>query len=151
VDTQPIWDVRQLQRTIRSRPVDQRVMLTVLRESSRVTLPVSIGPMPVEARAQLAGERFGFLVREEEEERDQRRAQGTATGRIFVAFVDPDSPAARAGLRSRDMILRANDQPIQSLEDFERALRPGGGAMTLLVERGGAPAPIGLTLEFPQR
>ncbi len=151
VDAQPIWDVRQLQRTIRSRPVNQRVMLTVLRESFRVTLPVIIGPMPVEARAQLMGERFGFLVREEEEERDQRRGQAIASGRIFVAFVDPGSPAARAGLQSRDVILRANDQPIQSLEDFERALRPGGRVVTLLVERGGAPAPIGLTLEFPQR
>src|SRR5574341_342503 len=98
VDAQPIWDVRQLQRTIRSRPVNQPVILTVLRDSSRVTLPVIIGPMPVEARAQLAGERFGFLVREDDE-RDRRRGQATPPERIVVAFVDADSPAARAGLR----------------------------------------------------
>ncbi len=150
VDAQPIWDVRQLQRTIRSRPVNQPVILTVLRDSSRVTLPVIIGPMPVEARAQLAGERFGFLVREEDE-RDRRRGQATPPERIVVAFVDADSPAARAGLRPQDVILRANDQTIRSLEDFDRAVQPRGRAMTLLVERSGTPVPIGLTLDLPGR
>ncbi len=150
VDAQPIWDVRQLQRTIRSRPVNQPVILTVLRDSSSVTLPVIIGPMPVEARAQLAGERFGFLVREEDE-RDRRRGQATPPERIVVAFVDADSPAARAGLRPQDVILRANDQTIRSLEDFERAVQPRDRAMTILVERSGTPAPIGLTLDLPGR
>ncbi len=150
VDTQPIWDVRQLQRTIRSRPINQPVMLTVLREKSRVTLPVTIGPMPVEARAQLAGERFGFLVRDEDE-RDQRRGQTDPTRRIFVAFVDPDSPASRAGLRPMDVILQANDQPIRTLEDFDRAMRGTERAVSLLVGRREVSAPLALTLELPQR
>jgi S1-C subfamily serine protease len=150
VDAQPIWDVRQLQRTIRARPIHQRVMVTVLREASRITLPVTIGPMPMEARAQLAGERFGFLVRDTEE-RDPRRAQPEATGRIFVAFVDSDSPASRAGLRPQDLILRANDHPVGSLEDFERAMRGAERALSLLVERRGAQQPLTLKLELPGR
>ncbi len=150
VDSQPIWDVRQLQRTIRSRPVNERVTLTVLRDSSRVSVPVTIGAMPVEARAQLAGERFGFLVRAEDE-RDTRPGQPAATGRVVVAFVDADSPAARAGLRPQDVILRANDHAIQSLEDFEQAVGRRDRVAILLVERGAAPTPIGLTLELPQR
>lgn len=47
VDNQPIWDVRQLQRTIRSKPISQRVTLTVLRDSSRIAVPVAVGAMPV--------------------------------------------------------------------------------------------------------
>ncbi|MBI4736597.1 MAG: PDZ domain-containing protein [candidate division NC10 bacterium] len=150
VDAQPIWDVRQLQRTIRSQPINQRVLLTVLRESSCLTLPVTIGAMPVEARAQLAGERFGFLVRAEDE-RDPRRGQEAAPGRIFVAFVDTDSPAARAGLRPQDVILQANGQPTKSLEDFDRAMRRADRAVSLLVERRDTPAPLALTLELPHR
>jgi len=150
VDRQPIWDVRQLQRTIRTRPVNRRVMLTVLRESSRITVPVTIGAMPVEARAQLAGERFGFLVRGEDE-RDTGPNQPAARGRVFVAFVDPDSPAARAGLRPQDVILVANGQPVYSLEDFDQAMRRKDRAASLLVERRGAQAPTAVTLELSER
>ncbi len=150
VDAQPIWDVRQLQRTIRSRPINQPVILTVLREKSRVTLPVTIGPMPLEARAQLAGERFGFLVRDEDQ-RDPGRAQAEPTRRIFVAFVDPDSPASRAGLRPMDVILQANDQRVSSLEDFDRAMQRSDRAVSLLVGRREAPAPLALTLELSRR
>jgi len=149
LDAQPIWDVRQLQRTIRSQPINQGVMLTVLRDSSRVPVPVTIGPMPVEARAQLAGERFGFLVREEEQ-RDAARGQPVPTGRILVAFVDPHSPAAHAGLRPQDTILVANGQPVKSLADFDRAMQRADRTTSLLVERGGVQSPIPLSLELPR-
>jgi serine protease Do len=150
VDNQPIWDVRQLQRTIRPKPINQRVTLTVLRQSSRITVPVTIGAMPVEARAQLAGERFGFLVRAEDE-RDRPRERPAPGGRVFVAFVDLDSPAARAGLRPQDAILLANNQPIHSLEDFDRAMQGKDRSACLLVERRGSQAPIPVTLEPPAR
>lgn len=150
VDAQPIWDVRQLQRTIRSQPINQRVILTVLRDSSRVILPVAIGAMPLEARAQLAGERFGFLVRAEDE-RDSRRVPPETPGRVFVAFVDADSPAARGGLRPQDVILQTNDQPVRSLEDFDRAMQRSDRAVSLLVERSGVQARIALRLELSHR
>ena len=150
VDKQPIWDVRQLQRTIRTKPIKRRVVLTVLRESSRITVPVTIGAMPVEARVQLAGERFGFLVRGEDE-RDAGPNQPAVRGRVLVAFVDPDSPAARAGLRAQDVILTANDRPIRSLEDFDQAMRRKDRAASLLVERRGIQGPIPVTLELTAR
>lgn len=150
VDAQPIWDVRQLQRTIRSQPINQRVTLTVLRDSSRLTLPVTIGAMPLEARAQLAGERLGFLVRAEGEP-DPGRGQAATPGRIVVAFVDADSPAARAGLRPQDVILQANDQPVKSLEEFDRAMRRADRAVPLVVERRDGQARITLSLELPHR
>jgi S1-C subfamily serine protease len=150
VDAQPIWDVRQLQRVIRAQPVNQRVVLTVLREASRVTLPVIVGPMPLEARAQLAGERFGFLVKEEER-RDPFHGQTLQTGRILVAFVDRDSPAFRAGLRPQDVILEINDQPVQNLQEFDQVLQRSDRALSLVVERSGEKARIPLSLELPPR
>ncbi len=150
VDAQPIWDVRQLQRTIRAQPIDQRVMVTVLRGASRVTLPVTIGPMPVEARAQLAGERFGFLVRGADDQ-EPRPTPTEPTRRIFVAFVDADSPAARAGLRPQDVILKANDQPIGNMEDFESAMRSAGRSVSLQVERRGTLQPLTLNMALPSR
>ena len=146
IDAQPIWDVRQLQRTVRTQPINRRVVLSVLREASRVSVPVTIGPMPLAAKAQLAGERLGFVVREVE---DAAAGRPAAPVRVVIAFVDPDSPASRAGLKPQDTVVRVNDQPVQGLEGFARALWLSQRTAALVVERRGAPAPISVTLEFP--
>ncbi len=150
LDTQPIWDVRQLQRTVRSRPVNQRVTIIVLREASRVSLPVIIGSMPAPARAQLAGEPFGFLVREEDLG-EARRGTPSPVSRIFVVLVDSGSPAAKAGLSPQDVILQVNNLSVQGLEDFDRAMRRVKGSVSLQVERRGTSSPLTLTLEHPRR
>ncbi len=146
LDTQPIWDVRQLQRTVRAEPAHGQVILTVQRDTSQITVPVTIGAMPAEARAQLAAERFGFLVRQADE-RDAARDGGPAEGKVLVTFVDADSSAAQAGLRPLDVILQANAVPVQSLEDFERAVRRSSRSLALRVERRGTPETITLAVE----
>jgi serine protease Do len=147
VDAQPIWDVRQLQRTVRAQPISRRVVLSVLREKSRVSVPVTVGPMPIAAKAQLAGERLGFVVREVE---DAGGGRSPAPVRVVIAFVDPDSPASRAGLQPQDTIVRVNDQPVRDLEGFAQALWRSQKSAALVVERRGAPAPISAMLEFPR-
>jgi S1-C subfamily serine protease len=144
VEAQPVWDVRQLQRLIRSLPINRPVSLTILRATSRLTLPVTLGPMPLSARAQLAGERFGFVVRETDS-----AAAGRASGeaRVVVVLVDPDSPAARAGLQPLDTIIRSNDQPVRNLEEFAQTIWRAPGRTVLVVERRDASAPISVTLE----
>jgi S1-C subfamily serine protease len=146
-DTQPIWDVRQLQRVIRAQPVNRSLLLTVLRGESRMTVPVVVGPMPLAARAQIAAERFGFTVRQVEES----AASGAATpARIVVAFVDPSSPAAGAGLQPLDALVRVNDRPVRDLEAFARALRDVQATLALVIERRNASAPIPLTVVLPR-
>jgi S1-C subfamily serine protease len=102
--------------------------------------------MPLPARAQLAGERFGFSVREVS---DETPGPPPAAARIVIAFVETDSPAARAGLRPLDAILTLNDQPVRDLEGFAQALARSQRAVRLLLERRGAPAPIAATVELP--
>ncbi|MFB3817550.1 MAG: PDZ domain-containing protein [Candidatus Methylomirabilales bacterium] len=147
VDAQPIWEVRQLQRIIRARPVRRPVTLGVLRGSRQLAIPVTIGPMPADSRAQLAGERFGLLVRLREE-----RAEGgpAAPAGVVVAFVEPESAAARADVKPMDRILEANGRPVPSLEEFEEALLGAGRSLTLLVERREAAAPLSLHLDLPR-
>jgi S1-C subfamily serine protease len=147
VDDQPIWDVRQLQRIIRTRPVHRPVRLEVLRGSRRLAIPVTIGPMPAESRAQLAGERFGLLVRSREEP-----AQGppAAPAGVVVAYVEPASPAARADVKPMDRILEANGRPVPTLEEFEEAVLGAGRSLTLLVERREGAGPLTLRLDLPR-
>jgi S1-C subfamily serine protease len=100
--------------------------------------------MPLPARAQLAGERFGFVVREVD---DASAGPTSAGARLAVALVDPESPAARAGLRPLDTIVRLNDQPVRSLEEFAQTLWHASGPTVLVVERRGASTPLTVTLD----
>ncbi len=146
-DAQPIWDVRQLQRVVRAQPVNRRIVLTVLRGAARLTVPVTVGLMPLAARAQLAAERFGLVVRQVE---DPAGGASPAPARIVIAFVDPNSPASRAGLQPLDAIVRVNDHTVRDLEGFARAMRESQSALALVVERRNAPAPIAVTLDLPR-
>jgi S1-C subfamily serine protease len=103
--------------------------------------------MPLAAKAQLAGERLGFVVREAE---DAISGRSPSRMRVVIVFVDPDSPASRAGLQPQDTIVRVNDQPVQDLEGFARALWGSQSSAALVVERRSASAPISVTLQFPR-
>jgi S1-C subfamily serine protease len=148
LDAQPIWEVRQLQRAIRGQPVGRTVALTLLRDAEQVVVALTVGAMPLEAQARLAGERFGLIVREA-----PRRAEGpgsaAAAGGLVVAFVEADSPAARAGLHPRDQLLEVNRQPVGTLESFARALQAAAGRLSLRVARAGSDAPLSFSIELP--
>ncbi|HLK69097.1 MAG TPA: Do family serine endopeptidase [Bryobacteraceae bacterium] len=63
----------------------------------------------------------------------RRGAQG-----MVVESVDPDGPAARAGLQSGDVIQEVNRQPVRSASDIAAALQKSGDrAPLLLINRGG--------------
>ena len=56
-----------------------------------------------------------------------------------ITMVDHDSPAGKAGIRERDVLLQLNNQPIEGVEHLRRMLReiPPGRAITLLLSRDG--------------
>jgi S1-C subfamily serine protease len=145
VDRQPIWDVRQLQRLIRSLPVGRPVQFTLLRGSGELVLPVVIDAMPPEMRAQLAGEPFGFLVRGS----PGRDGGGPPEGRVVVVAVESGTPAAREGLRPQDQILEVNDRSVADLEDFARSIQEAAGRLTLRVLRRGVADPLLISLRLP--
>lgn len=53
---------------------------------------------------------------------------------VLVAQVLPNSPAARAGIRSGDIILRVNGQAVSQAEDVQRAVETSSIGGTLQVE-----------------
>ena len=57
---------------------------------------------------------------------------------VFVAGIEPDSPAARAGLREGDLIVEFNDQPIGDIDTLHRALTDyqSGARADITVLRG---------------
>jgi len=69
--------------------------------------------------------------------RRMRRAVGLPEAEgVLIRGVAEDSPAARAGLASGDLIVTAGGQPIRSVDDLSGALRAAGDTIELTVLRG---------------
>ncbi len=70
---------------------------------------------------------------------------GTA---FTIAAVTPNSPAAKAGLRANDVILKMDDHEIASINDFDAVLRGKrpGTSVTLEIRRGDERLSITITL-----
>jgi serine protease Do len=66
-----------------------------------------------------------------------RRAVGLPDAEgVLIRDVAEDSPAARAGLASGDLIVKAASQPVRSVDDLSGALRAAAGTIELTVLRG---------------
>jgi regulator of sigma E protease len=63
---------------------------------------------------------------------------GVASGDVAILAVDPNSPAAQAGLRAGDLILRVDGQRLESFRGLAERIRASGGhPLELVVLREG--------------
>ncbi len=72
----------------------------------------------------------------------------SSAGGALVTDVAPGGPAARAGVRARDVILRVDDSPVEDSEDLIAALaqKGPGDAITLSILRGRNPLELRVLL-----
>src|ERR1700756_1865009 len=81
--------------------------------------------------------RLGIAITPGHVARRLRRAVGPPDAEgLLVRDVAEDSPAARAGLASGDLIVAAGGQPVRTIDDLSGALRAAGEAIELTVLRG---------------
>jgi S1-C subfamily serine protease len=73
---------------------------------------------------------------------------GVASDGVPLAGVSDNSPAARAGLRQGDVIIRVAEKKIQNIEDLTDALgaHKAGDEVEITVLRAGAPITLKATL-----
>jgi len=131
------------------------VPLRVIREGKEKTLSVTVDELDLEAEGNQAqasrgrGDRdndqsqessgFGITIQNITPDVARRLRLDDGTRGAVIVDVDPQSPAARAGLSGGDVILRVNGQAVGNAADAQRELSrvQSGRAARLLVLRGG--------------
>lgn len=171
VDGQPVNSDRELQKRILSKKVGDTVQLTVVRKGKTIKVPVVTGELPSDV-AGAAGSRrnalpqpdepgtgkdnssrpgtnnfFGLQVQKMTKELAESMGVETDTG-VIVTNVADDSPAARAGIRVKDVITEIGDKPVTDVESLKEALKGAdpkrgidcyvtrGGSKTFVVIKG---------------
>jgi serine protease Do len=140
-----IHRMRELPRAVAATAPGTEVEVVVLRQGKRQTEQVTVGELPEEeARAGAPGpgdERgstsFGFDISDVPAELRRRLDLGEKEGAL-ITQVYPGGPAEGAGLRSGDVIVEVDRQPVAGGLDAEQKLREAGDGALLLVRRDDA-------------
>jgi serine protease Do len=76
----------------------------------------------------------------------------SASSGVLVTSVDADGPAAKAGMKAGDVILKLKSASIQDGDDLRDALSEaeGGSEVAITVQRDGRPVELKVTLAKPQ-
>lgn len=148
VDGKEIGTYGQLSRTIALLPPGKTIKLGIVRDGKERSLTVAVAArddrgnvLPAKGEKQKgAAEDVGALgisVAEigAEAARDLKLRQGSG---VVVQSVERDSPAARAGILTGDVILEVNRRPVRGLSDYREAIGSvSRGEMLLLrIQRG---------------
>ena len=134
VNGRAVEDAADLRNAIGLLRVGDTVTLGVLRQGKNMDVKAAVGK-PVEQKSaardispRLGGAELATLTEDQ--------FGGRRRGGVLVVSVEPDSPAARAGLRKDDVIVSANQKPVKNVEDLKRAAQNGGRALVLNIQRG---------------
>ncbi|MGO1542335.1 MAG: PDZ domain-containing protein, partial [Luteimonas sp.] len=114
-------------------PIDTAVSLQVLRNGERVSVNAQLREVPRDGESydpRLAGAVLADLPEA------LRRSAGDRAGGVRIESVEPDSRAARNGLRAGDLILASSGGPFRDLAGFRAALSESPDELVLIIQRG---------------
>lgn len=119
----------------------QKATLKIVREKIERMISVRIGELPEDGDANPQAEtrdpELGLRVQRVTPESSRRLGLSSIRG-VLVLEVHSGSPAHQVGVEPADVIREVNQRPVNSVKDFERAVRQGrrGDRILLLVQRG---------------
>jgi serine protease Do len=126
-DGREIDDSSDLSRYIASKAPGTEVELNVLRGSEEQKISLTLGTFP-EGRVASARQetterrRLGMSVRDLTPALADRLELPRDTRGVLITEVEPGGPADKARLRRSDVIVAVNGEPMEGVDDFERAI-----------------------------
>jgi Do/DeqQ family serine protease len=142
-------DANELRNLVAATQPGTEATLTLLRDGREQQVKVTLGELTANAPGvreeggeggggeQSEGGKLGIEVTPLTPEVASRLRLPSDKQGLVVAGVDPDGPAANAGLQQGDLIEQANRQPLKSAEDLNAAIRNAGDRpLLLLITRG---------------
>ncbi|MFA5410520.1 MAG: Do family serine endopeptidase [Candidatus Omnitrophota bacterium] len=128
-DNQPVNSVRELLNIVGKTEVGRRVKVALVREKRGLDLTIEVGERPQEEDLEKTvyeeeerGAWRGLTVEELSPDNARRFASEEKNG-VVVVGVEPGSPADEAGVIPGDIITEINKKPINSLADYEKAIK----------------------------
>lgn len=138
-DGNEIEEMNELPYRVASTPVGKMVKVEVIRKGDRETFDVKIGKLEGEEGRPAVGEAqdMGMSVQEITPDLAGKMVLSETEG-IVVVQVEAHSPAAEAGIRTDDIILEIEQEPVKDIEEFNKKIKEykPGETILFLVKRG---------------
>ena len=152
-DGKDVTTMRGLPRIVAQTPIGKAVDVEVLRQGAKKMLQVAVGRLDeVDDKVELSGDKpkqedkpattsvLGLtLVPLTDEMRSKAGLDPKIKG-VLVVDIDPGSPAAQKNIKAGDIIVEAQQEPVETPDDVsksvDRVKKTGGKTVLLLVEDG---------------
>ena len=130
INGRPVASVERLRNEVALLKPGANAELTIFRDGRTRTLKVEIGEQPADLAARPAGQPstsddLGMALEPLSRDLARQLNLDRSTRGVVITQVDPLSPAGRAGLRARDVIVEVNGEPVESPEQVRRQLERG--------------------------
>ena len=116
-----------------------KVTMKVWRDKAWEEIDVTLGQRQEELQiapsAKTGGSKLGITVQPLTKPLQEKFGYQEGSG-VIVSEVQPNSPAARAGIKLGSLILAANHQPIEDVDDLRTAVNEAEDSVLLLVKDG---------------
>ena len=141
-DGQAIDGPNSLKNIVAGTEVGKQVDVVVVRNGKEKTIKVDLGEQPgdgqkvAEAPTETADE-FGLSVQELTDEVANKLGYTGEKG-VVISNIEPSSPASEAGLRRGDLIKEINKGAVESIDDYNKAMKALGDEKSFLalIQRG---------------
>jgi serine protease Do len=138
----PINDQGELRNKIVDLEPGSTLSLKVLRNGAEKTLSVKVAARPVETASKSApvpdtgtSGKLGVAIQDLNPQIARQLGLAASVTGVVVTQVQPDSPAADAGLKRGDVVQEVNRQPVKSASDFRNAVSQSAKSVLLLIRR----------------
>ncbi len=143
-NNQPVQDEHQLPELVAQTPIGDTVPVEVIRNGKHLTIQTKVAELKdqqlASAKSEEPGSNWGLQVQGITPDIANQLNLNSTKG-VVVRGVQPDSPAADAGIQQGDVVLEVDHAKVNSVDDFLSAAKQAKknkNSALLLVQRGNA-------------